>query len=118
MSWLKVHDGTWMEPWVDRIGNEAFGIYVRLGSYCAQYLTDGLVPAAIVQIVAGGPGPLLDRLADAGLIEPSETGAVFLPRYLDDNPTRLQVEADREARKARAEKAAAARWGAGKNGRG
>lgn len=108
-----------MEPWVVRAGNEAFGAYTRLASYCAQYLTDGLVPPEIVMMVSGGNADVLQRLEDAGQVELRESGSAFLPRFLDDNPTRLQVEADREARKERGKKAAAARWnGAAGKGRG
>jgi hypothetical protein len=111
MPWLKVNDGEWMEPWVVMVGNETFGAYTRLASYCAQYLTDGLVPGEIATMICGGDRTKLERLADAGRVEIRESGFVFLPRYLDHNPTRLEVEAEREKNKARGKKAAAARWG-------
>jgi hypothetical protein len=45
-----------------------------------------------------------------------ESGGVDIPDYLDYNRSKAQVEADREAKRTRAQKAADARW-AGNAGR-
>lgn len=115
MSWLKIDDGEGMAPWVIQVGNEAYGVYVRLGSYCAQHLTDGVVPSPIAVMIAGdvngdGASRNLAVLELVGRISRDEIGTVTMPFYLEHNPSRAQAEADREARKAKAEKAAAARW--------
>jgi hypothetical protein len=110
VAWLKVTDGAWMEPWVVSVGNEAFGLHTRLNSYCAAYLTDGLVPAAIVAMIAGGRDDLLDRLEQVGEIQRRETGSVLMVNYLEHNPSKAKVEADREARAAKGRRAAQARW--------
>lgn len=110
MSWLKVDDGEWMAPWVDFAGNEAYGVYTRLASYCAQYLTDGVVPQRIAQSIAAGTDAL-DRLERAGRIRVEEFGTITLPEYLETNPSRAQVEADRQQRSLRGRRAAQARWG-------
>jgi hypothetical protein len=110
MSWLKVTDGTWMEPWVVAVGNETFGIYTRLASYCAQYLTDGNVPGQIVALITAGNETALEDLERYGMIERWESGGVRLPRYLKHNPTRAKVEAEREMRAERAKAGARKRW--------
>lgn len=117
MPWLKIDDGEGMSPWVLQVGNEAYGVFVRLNSYAAQHLTDGVVPAPIAAMIAGDVDPatgasrLLATLVMAGRIDRDEHGGTIrLPYFLDSNPSAAQVEADREARQTRATKAAAARW--------
>lgn len=111
MTWLKTDDGEGMAPWVFQVGNEAYGVYVRLGSYCAQHLTDGLVPKAMAEMIVGGSKKPLLALEVVGRVKRRETGDVELPFFLDSNPTRAQVEAEREARSTRATAAARKRWG-------
>lgn len=107
MPWLKVDDGEGMAPWVLQVGNEAYGVYVRLGSYCAQQLTDGVVPPAVAAMIAGdvdhatGASRNLASLELVGRITRDENGTVRLPLYLDSNPSSAQVEADREATRRR-----------------
>lgn len=111
MAWLKVDDGTWSAPWAVNVGDEALGVWTRLSSYSAQHLTDGLVPAGIVAMI-GASDAVLDALEAHGKLQRRESGSVFLPDYLDENPSRAQVESDREQRKLKASRAAQARWGA------
>lgn len=106
MPWLKVDDGEGMAPWVFQVGNEVYGVYVRLGNYSAQHLTDGLVPAAIAQMIAGdvngdGSSKSLLTLRTVGRITIDDLGTVRLPFYLDSNPSRAQVEQDRESTRQR-----------------
>lgn len=110
MAWLKVDDGTWSAPWAVMVGDEALGVWVRLSSYSAQHLTDGLVPAGIVAMI-GASDDVVAALEAQGVVERRETGSLFLPRYLDENPSRAQVESDREQRRQKAQRAAEARWG-------
>lgn len=109
MTWLKVDDGTWSAPWAVMSGNAAVGVWTRLGSYSAQHLTDGLVPQEIVAMIDPG-GEAIVALEAQGKLERRETGSVFLFGYLDENPSRAQVEADRQARQDKAKRAAEARW--------
>lgn len=109
MPWQKTDDGEAMAPWVFQVGNEAYGVYCRLGNYCADHLTDGVVPAAIAQMIAGAKKPLL-ALEVVGRIERDEMGTVRLPYFLDANPSRAQWEADAARRSEKAKKAADARW--------
>jgi hypothetical protein len=106
MTWLKVDDGECMAPWVVQVGNEAYGCYVRLGSYCAQQLTDGVVPQAIAEMIAGDldqqfASRNLAALEAAGRIARDDDGSFRLPHFLDSNPSRAQVETDRAATRRR-----------------
>lgn len=113
MPWLNTHDGEHAEPWVFQAGNEAYGVYVRLAGYCAQHLTDGIVPMPMALMIAGGKKPLLTleqvgRLEVRGMRE--KPHSVFLPFYLDANRARSVIEAERESKSAKGKKAASARW--------
>lgn len=112
MTWLKTHDGEYIEPWVLQIGNAAYGALKRLEGYCAHNLTDGNVPPEIVALVCQGSEGKKSLLAleIVGRARRNEMGAVFLPFFLDHNPTRAKVEAEEAARKAKGRHAANARW--------
>jgi hypothetical protein len=79
---------------------------VRLGSYSAQQLTDGVVPAAIAAMIAGdvhgnGDSRNLAALEAVSRITRGGDGTVRMPHFLDSNPSRAKVEADREATRRR-----------------
>jgi hypothetical protein len=118
-SWAKLDDGFWMHPKVVMAGNESAGIFCRCLSYCGAYLTDGLIPEPVAVSIAGTKAKL-ESVINAGLLERvalpdgTTTGAVYIRDYSDYNPLRDQVEAEKEARKVKAQTAAAARWS--KNG--
>ena len=104
MPWLKVDDGEWCQPWVMHVGDTAYGILKRLEGYCAQALTDGIVPGQIVAVIAAGREGELEKLEAVGRVEwhqlgDHRTGSLRLPFYLDHNPTAAQVESDRERRR-------------------
>jgi hypothetical protein len=108
MTWFKVDDGFHCHPKVLEAGNECVGLYVRCGSYCAQHLTDGFVPAGVAALY--GSAKLAAALVRARLWVPVD-GGWQMHDYLNYNPSRDQVEADREAaaerqRKAREKRAA------------
>lgn len=119
MPWLKVDDGEWCAPWVMIVGPTAYGVYVRLAGFCAQHLTDGLVPGEVVKMIVAAAGDhgldAIDKLEGVGRvawhgINGQTTGSLHLPYFLDGNPTAAQVASDREARREKASKAANARW--------
>lgn len=97
MTWVKLDDGFWSDPAIDRVGNEAAGVYARMLSYCGQHLTDGHVPATAAKFISPRGRPL-DALIEAGLIEPNGDG-YLIPKFLDYNPSKAQVE-DRRRRDA------------------
>lgn len=95
VSWAKFDDAFWSHPKVVRAGNEAVGAFVRMVCYCSQYLTDGAVPAATAREITRPK--ILERLVEVGLLEADGDG-FRVHGYLERNPSRLQVEAERAAK--------------------
>jgi hypothetical protein len=98
MSWAKLDDGFWMNPKVIVVGNTAAGIFARLLSYSGCYLTDGRVPAEVVQTIVGKDTKALDALERSLLIQRLPSGAFAIPDFLEHNRSKAQIEADREQR--------------------
>jgi hypothetical protein len=98
MSWAKLDDGFWMHPKTIMAGNVGAGVFARMLSYCGCYLTDGLVPSAIVTSIVGSDKKVLPEMERVGLIEILESGGVIIPDYLDYNRSKMQVEADRKVK--------------------
>ena len=94
MTWFKLDDSFHSHPKVLQAGNEAVGLYVRCGSYCAQHLTDGFVPSGVVFLY--GNVELASVLVESQLWVPV-TGGWRMHDYLTYNPSKVQVQADREA---------------------
>ena len=103
MSWAKLDDRFWIHPKVMAIGNEGAGVLARMLSYCGCFLTNGLVPGDAVQIICPNR-ELLERMNDLDVIELRESGSVMIRDYLDYNPPREKVLADREAARERMRK--------------
>ncbi|WP_052914562.1 hypothetical protein [Protofrankia coriariae] len=97
MPWFRISDDATDHPKVLAAGNEAFGLWVRLGSYAARYLTDGAVPAAAA--LRYGSQDLIDRLVAVRLLDDVE-GGWSIHDYLDHNPSRVEILADRAVKKA------------------
>jgi hypothetical protein len=110
MTWFKGDDG-WhkhrkrIRAGLDLTGLAAQGLWFAAGTWCADELTDGWVPSDVVDYLAPGisakeRGKLVERLVRAGLWVPTEkdgeSGWVFHD-WLDRNPSRKQVESEREA---------------------
>lgn len=88
-------------PRADRMA--ATGLWTTLGSWCARELTGGLVEAHMVTEV-GGTTKQAAALVKAGLWEEVESGYQYV-NWAEYQPTREQVEADREAAKIRQQRA-------------
>lgn len=103
MPWFNVDDGFAFHRKTVRAGNAALGLWVRAGSWCAQQLTDGHVPAEMVEVL--GTQSQANRLVSAGLWFESEDGYQF-HEWTDSgrNPSRSEVllrrkkEAEKKAR--------------------
>lgn len=106
MSWFKVDDTLGTHPKARAAGNPAMGLWVMAGSWSAQQLTDGHVPEWFVGGFRNGPRDAAALVA-AGLWSPTLEGWEF-HEWDQANPTRADVLAEREARRART-----ARWRAG-----
>ena len=100
MTWFKVDDGLHKHRKRIRAGVEAMGLWVIAGSWCADELTDGWVPADVVDYLAPGVGrDLAKRLETARLwiadTRDGEEGWQF-HEWTDQQPTRDEVTAQRE----------------------
>lgn len=112
MTWFKVDDKFHDHPKARRAGKSAIGVWLLAGTWCADHLTDGFVPAHV--LTRWGTRADAQRLVDAGLWEADElngeTGWRFV-KWEKYQPTR-------EAKKAqRAVRAAAGRVGGLASGR-
>lgn len=117
MPFVFLDDAFHSNPKVLSVGLDGAGLYARALSYCGHYLTDGFVPRGWAREVVGRKQKLLRALTEAGLWREVENG-YCIPDYLDFNPPRELVEAQRselsEKRRVAGQKGAAARWGNGK----
>lgn len=111
MSWARIDDMFHAHPKAMDAGLEAIGLWAMALAHCANYLTDGHVKRSAAQRIAGAE---LDRLSAAlvrvGLWEVHPTDGWSFHDYLDYNPSREQVLAERAVRKQRAQNAATKRW--------
>lgn len=94
MTWFRVDDNLAFHPKAIVAGNAALGLWVRSGSWSAQQLSDGHVPADIARGI--GTKGQVDRLIDSGLWLPNGSGYVF-HQWVDRQPTRAEVEKRRKA---------------------
>ncbi|MGH3382670.1 MAG: hypothetical protein ACRDP6_48875 [Actinoallomurus sp.] len=100
MTWFKVDDNLAFHRKTVVAGNAAMGLWVRAGSWCAQQLTDGIVPNDMIASL--GNTAQAKRLVAAGLWERVEGGYRFWQwNEAGRQPTREQVEQDRAAAKTR-----------------
>lgn len=102
MAWFKVDDQLAFHPKVVQAGNAAIGLWVRCGSYSAQFLTDGWLSLDTVRAL-GGHKRDIDRLVQVGLWRHDGDGIRFHD-WEDFQPTKAQVEAEREATRERVER--------------
>ncbi|OHV46639.1 hypothetical protein BBK14_01970 [Parafrankia soli] len=100
MPWFRISDDATDHPKVEAAGNEAFGLWVRLGAYAARQLTDGVIPGPVA--VRYGDQALIDRLVAVRLLDVVEGGGWAIHDYLDHNPSRAEILADRAVKKAAA----------------
>jgi hypothetical protein len=112
MSWLRVDDDMLdHEKWRRALregGDAALTVWWRLSSWCSRRLTDGRIPADMVAEIAclersKSRTRALQALVDAHLCERHIDGAIVIVNYLERNPSRADVLAERE-RRAQAQK--------------
>jgi hypothetical protein len=98
MPWFKVDDDFYGHPKIKAIPrrhrNAAISLWVLAGSWCARYLTDGVIPDNQVQDL-GYTQRDAANLVDARLWIPIPGGYQFHD-WAAYQPTRIHVEGERE----------------------
>ena len=98
MTWAKICDTLHGHPKAADAGLEAMGLWALALSHCAAYSTNGRVKRTAAARLAGDEATL-DRLAaklvDAGLWEVAPDGGWLVHDYLEYNPSREAVLAER-----------------------
>lgn len=112
MSWLRIDDDMLdHEKWRRALregGDAALLVWLRLTSYCSRRLTDGRVAADMVAEIAQlarskSRARALQALVEHGLCTRHVDGAIVVCGYLERNPSKADVIAERE-RRAQAQK--------------
>ena len=105
MAWFKVDDGFSSSPKVlsirrrDRLA--AVGLWTVAGAWAAKHLTDGFIPAYMLEELAAEESQV-DNLVTAGLWREEGDGYQFHDWH-DYQPTRVDVLANRERERQRKE---------------
>lgn len=110
MPWANFDDQFPKHPKVLPLTDAAFRLHVTGICYCAQYATDGIVPAETVPLLVPRFKPrTLEELLERGLWHTHADG-FEIHDYLDWNRSRLQIEAERERKRRAGRKGASRRW--------
>jgi hypothetical protein len=119
MPWFRIDDRAHSHPKWLAAGNAAIGLFVRAGSYSAQHLTEGVIPAAVAKLY-GTPAQAA-KLIKVGLWHGSPhdcprcpqapAGDFIVHDFFEGgrNTTKAQDEANRKGAAERAAKSRAAR---------
>ena len=95
MPWFRIDDGFWSHPKTLQLSDGAQALWMRAGSWSMHHLTDGLIPAFALQLLGAKPR-FVNELVAVSLWIPDE-GAYRFHDWSRYQPTRSQVEADRDA---------------------
>jgi hypothetical protein len=74
----------------------AFRLWVLARCLCAANLTDGRIEASLLATPLGARKRDVQELLDAGVWDRLQTGAIVDNTYLEDNPSRADVERQRQ----------------------
>ena len=103
MAWFKVDDGLHASRKLLSIPKRhrfaAVGLWTVAGSWCADQLTDGLVPDYMLE-VWGAPPAAPESLVNAGLWERESSGYLFR-NWHEYQPSKQDVDAERSASRER-----------------
>lgn len=99
MTWFKVDDGYHSHPKVMDLDMAARGLWVTAGSYCARYLTDGVITDKQIRAI-GGTRKQAEKLVAAGLWSaddaPPSARRYSFEHWSEFQPTRRDVESKRQ----------------------
>jgi hypothetical protein len=107
MPYARLDDRFHLHPTVVQMGNACAGVYARAISYCAAHLTDGEIPAVILQQFADNKRQI-QKLVELGCIE-ERSDSYYLVDFLRHNDSRADVEKRRRESRERTR-----RWRDGK----
>jgi hypothetical protein len=123
VTWVKLSDQDHGDPSITRVWQkcpDAVGLHYLAKSYCGSYLTDGFVPAGFVDQKL--PDEEQRTAAIEALIEVDPVtgralwsqdlgaGGFTIEGFLDENPSRRDVEKRRRAQREGGRAGAARRW--------
>lgn len=103
MTWLKIDDNFAQHPKVAALADAAFRLHVSAMCYASRNLTDGFIPQSVLRMLAwksSDPDNDAIELVQAGLWD-TEPDGWRIHDYLEYNPSRDEIEADREAARER-----------------
>lgn len=95
MPWFKVDDGFHGHPKVVELSLAAVGIWALSGSWCAKYLTDGVITLRAIERM-GGDDPLAQELVARGLWLDVGDGFMFKD-WAEYQPLKVAIVAERLA---------------------
>jgi hypothetical protein len=106
MPWLKIDDGMWSNPKWLTVSPLAKALWVWAASYSSDKLTDGVMRPVDWQAVAVFVGvtdwrPLVDELREHHFLDDGEGDTLAIHDYLKYNPSKADVQAEREATRKR-----------------
>ena len=115
--WFKVDDSFFSNPKTAMLSDGATALWLRSGSWSAQQLTDGFVPARMVPMFRGTDDSVRE-LCDAGLwtYDEEKDGYQFHD-WSDYQPDGEEVDALRKKRSEAGKRGANRRWGKPENGK-
>lgn len=102
MAWSKLDDGMWSHPKFLGLSNAAVGVWAKALSWTAQQLTDGALPKALKMVLRASDEDVAE-LVEAGLWDEAGTGWQ-IHDYLEFNPSRESVLAERAKGRDRAQR--------------
>ena len=108
--WFKVDDGFCMNPKTAMLSNDATALWLRSGTWAAQQLTDGFIPARMVPMFRGSDDSVRE-LCDVGLWErDDERDGYWFHDWSDYQPDGEEVDALRRKRSEAGKRGADRRW--------
>ena len=108
--WFKVDDSFFSNPKTAMLSDGATALWLRSGSWSAQQLTDGFIPARMVPMFRGSDDSV-SELCDAGLWEyDDERGGYQFHDWSDYQPDGEEVDALRRKRSEAGKRGANRRW--------
>lgn len=108
--WLKVDDSFFSNPKTAMLSDGATALWLRSGSWSAQQLTDGFIPARMVPMFRGSDDSVRE-LCDVGLWErDDERDGYWFHDWSDYQPDGEEVDALRRKRSEAGKRGADRRW--------